>query len=445
MLQSLKRLEVSVTELLGMSDIRFQKVLYVQGLFLILLFFFTFIAIQFHIHSLFLISIWLTSMIGNLIFLKKFALPSKELTWNEIEKSLAQKDVDLQKQKEEYEQENFKYKLLLDSLQDPVCILNNEMLILYANHAFNQLFDCSDEKLPVPLIEISRNLDFQEFLEHAVEDDRPSTRTYFSFNPLHDPHKSYYDLKVFPVEQIQNYLCLLHDVTERKMADQMREDFVANFSHEVRTPLTILNGQMQNLKSTLQKESDFESRFADIFIKIENNSRRLINLFNDLLRLNSIESKKEIHKEEIDIEEMLTFLTSDLLLNYPDKKIQFEIDLEQTLFLVDYNLFEQVLINLIDNSLKYIEHSGVISITSYHEHDWDYLIIKDNGVGIPEDQVHRIFERFFRVDTSRSSEIKGTGLGLSIVKHILQKHEGKIKAQSQTNVGTTFTLAFPSH
>ena len=103
------------------------------------------------------------------------------------------------------------------------------------------------------------------------------------------------------------------------------------------------------------------------------------------------------------------------------------------------------MINLIDNSLKYIEHSGVITISSSHEEGWDHLIVADNGVGIPEDQVHRIFERFFRVDASRSSDIEGTGLGLSIVKHIMQKHEGKIKAQSIEGIGTSFTLSFPSN
>jgi two-component system phosphate regulon sensor histidine kinase PhoR len=142
---------------------------------------------------------------------------------------------------------------------------------------------------------------------------------------------------------------------------------------------------------------------------------------------------------------MLTFLTQDLLINYPDKKIEFDIYLEQKTFLVDYHLFEQVLLNLIDNSLKYSVHAGKILIRSFHEENCDHLVITDNGVGIPEDQVHRIFERFFRVDVSRSSEIEGTGLGLSIVKHIIQKHDGRIKAASSPEHGTSFTLSFPTN
>ena len=441
-----------------MIEIRYQKVLLVQGLFLVTIGIISFLLFKYNSDTFNYFIIWLGAIVLNLLFIKRYALPSRsllnkihataikeDLSWTEIEESIAKKDVDFALQKEEFQLENLKYKRLLDSLQDPVCILNKELLIIYANEAFTTLFSFTDKKLPVPLIEISRNLDFQEFLENAIEEELTTRRSYFTFNQLQDPHKTYFDLKVFPVDNINNYLCLLHDVTERKMADQVREDFVSNFSHEVRTPLTILNGQMQNLKAQLITEDNFESRFGQCFVKIENNSRRLINLFNDLLRLTSVETKKEINKELIDIEEMLTFLTQDLLINYPDKKIEFQINLDQKNFLVDYNLFEQVLINLIDNSLKYIENSGKIEIHSFHEDGWDFLIIKDSGIGIPEDQVHRIFERFFRVDSSRSSEIEGTGLGLSIVKHIIQKHEGKIRAQSKPNEGTSFILSFPEH
>lgn len=424
-----------------MNEIGHKKILFYQALFLIALALITFILFKKNSGAAQFLILWTAAIVLNLLFVKHYAL---DLSWIEIEESITRKDVAFNKQKEEFELENLKYKRLLDSLQDPVCILNKDLLIIYANQAFSALFDFTSEKLPFPLIEITRNLEFQEFIKNSISSKQTSRRSYFTFNQLQDPHKSFFDLKIFPVDNINTFLCLLHDVTERKMADQIREDFVSNFSHEVRTPLTILNGQMQNLKMILQKEENFESRFAQSFLKIDNNSRRLTNLFNDLLRLTSVETKKDITKESINIEEMLTFLTQDLLINYPDKKIHFDIKLDQKVFLVDYNLFEQVLLNLIDNSLKYIEHSGVITIRSYNEEGFDNLVITDNGVGIPEDQLHRIFERFFRVDSSRSSNIGGSGLGLSIVKHIIQKHEGRIKVQSKSLEGTSFILSFPS-
>ncbi len=439
-----------------MIEIRYKRVLFFQAIFLVAIATISYSQFLKDPDPVKLAIIWVTGIVLNLFFLKKYALPTnsllkrigatsigEDLSWAEIEENITKKDVAFDKQKEEFEMENLKYKLLLDSLEDPVCILNKELIIIYANQSFVNHFNFPEKELPVPLIEVSRNLDFQEFLENAVEVETTTRRSYFSFNSQ-DAHKSFFDLKVFPVDNINNYLCLLHNVTERKMADQMREDFVANFSHEVRTPLTILNGQMQNLKMSLQNDPAFDQKFAPCFQKIDNNSRRLINLFNDLLRLTAVETKREIMKEEIDIEEMLNFLSQDLTINYPEKKIQFDIELEQKIFWVDYNLFEQALINLIDNALKYGEPTGTITIRSYHEEGWDHLIISDNGVGIPEDQLHRIFERFFRVDSSRSSEIQGTGLGLSIVKHIVQKHEGRIKAQSREGNGTSFTLSFPS-
>lgn len=440
-----------------MIEIRYKRVLLVQTFFLIALSFFSYILARNSATPAKFLLLWILAIILNISFLKKYALPTRsllkkiksnttkvDLPWIEIEDTIAKKDKALSTQKEKYELENLKYKLLLDSLQDPVCIYNKDLLVIYANSAFCSHFNFPEDQLPTPLIEISRNLDFQKFLTDAISTPTSSRLNYFSFNQLQDPHKYYFDLKVFPVANIQSYLCLLHDVTERKMADLMREDFVSNFSHEVRTPLTILNGQMQNLKLTLINDPDYESKFSTYFEKIENNSRRLITLFNDLLRLSSVESKKEILKESIDIEEMLTFLTQDLLINYNDKKISIDILLGQKSFWVDYNLFEQILINLIDNAYKYIGQSGEVKIRSSHQDGWDHLIITDTGLGIPEEQIHRIFERFFRIDSSRSSQVDGTGLGLSIVKHIIQKHEGRIKVQSKTGEGTTFTLSFPS-
>lgn len=438
-----------------MTKIWYKRILFFQTIFLLIMAGTTYIFIRKNLSWNLFGAIWLSAILFNIFFIKRYALPSRsllgkirasgidsDLSWAEIEESIARKDFAMKKQREEFELENLKYKKLLDSLEDPVCIFTKDLFIVYSNKSFRDFFDFSGKTGAFPLIEITRNLEFQEFLKKSVG-RQTSRRSYFTFNQLQDPHKSFFDIKIFPVDN-DNHLCLLHDVTERKLADQMREDFVSNFSHEVRTPLTILNSQIQNLKANLAKEEDFKERFSGLFVKIENNTNRLINLFNDLLKLTSVESSKGIAKETVNIEEMLTFLAQDLLINYPEKSIKFDIILEQKTFNIDYNLFEQLLINLIDNSLKYIRQSGLITIRSYHESGWDHLVITDNGMGIPEDQIHRIFERFFRVDSSRSSEIEGTGLGLSIVKHIVLKHDGRIKAQSKQDQGTSFTISFPS-
>lgn len=399
---------------------------------------------------------WVLFIIFNLTFLKFFALPTKgllkklesttlpeDLSWSVIEDTLQKRDVYQQLIQSEYEIENLKYKILLDSLHDPVCIFGREQVILYSNQAFDVLFNIPDLTKRNSLLEVTRNHDFNDFIIKSIASNEMQKLKEFSFNPIQDSFKKYFEISVFPLKNIQNYLCIMHDVTERKQADQMREDFVANFSHEVRTPLTILNGQTQMLKNTLEKHSDFEKQFSSLFDKIENNSRRLLNLFNDMLTLSSVEKKKNLQKEEINIIPVLEGLVEELALNYPHKNIKFSYDLKANFFYVDYNLFEQVMINLIDNAYKYLSAIGNVSISTYKEGAFHVLEIADDGMGIPVDQQHRIFERFFRVDASRSSDIAGTGLGLAIVKHIIQKHDGKIKVSGQFTKGTTFTLYFP--
>ncbi len=450
----------------AMIEIRYKRVLFFQAFFLFVLgtFLYNFFKRSFDLHNvsstiwLSYLGIWFFFIFFNLLFIKFFALPTEslikkleptaptdDLSWSEIEESLLKRDVHHQIIQSEYEIENLKYKILLDSLHDPVCIFNKDQTILYSNQAFDLLFSLPDNSNKASLLEVTRNLYFQDFVKKAITSNLAEKLNEFSFNPIQDSLKKYFEIKVFPLKNIQNYLCIMHDVTERKQADLMREDFVSNFSHEVRTPLTILNGQMQTLKMDLEKNSHFNSEYKSVFEKIDKNSKRLINLFNDLLRLTSVEKKKDLVKEEVTVEPMIDGLFEELSQNYPHKTIKYTFDFRTKVFLVDYNLFEQVMINLIDNAYKYVGALGNIKVSTHTEGVTDILEITDDGMGIPEDQLHRIFERFFRVDSSRSSEIEGTGLGLSIVKHIIQKHDGKIKVSSVKGKGTTFTISLPGY
>lgn len=448
-----------------MIEIGYKKILFFQAFFLFSLgtFVYNFFKKSFALHDVsskfwtIYLLVWFGFIVLNLLFIKFFALPTKgllkkldsttppdDLSWSVIEESLSKRDVHHQIIQSEYEIENLKYKILLDALHDPVCIFGKDQIILYSNQAFHQLFSLSSDSTKSTLLEVTRNHYFQDFVKTAIQTNEIQKINEFSFNPVQDSLKNHFEIKVFPLKNISNYLCIMHDVTERKLADQMREDFVANFSHEVRTPLTILNGQMQTLKQILEKNKEYDNEFKSIFEKIDNNSRRLISLFADLLRLSSVEKKKDLFKEEVHIEPIIEGLAEEISVNYPQKSIKFNFQMKSTMFYVDYNLFEQVIINLIDNAYKYLGALGTVTIKTYNEGAFNILEISDDGMGIPVDQQHRIFERFFRVDASRSSEIAGTGLGLSIVKHIMQKHDGKIKVSSIPSKGTTFILQFPA-
>jgi two-component system phosphate regulon sensor histidine kinase PhoR len=324
---------------------------------------------------------------------------------------------------------------IFNSLQDAIFIFNQDLHVLECNSSFAKFFNTSELNFPVTFIEISRNLDFRIFLKAAIENKVVTKLHAFTFDTIQSPLTRYFDITCTPLEQTELYICIFHDITERKNTEQIKEDFISNFSHEIKTPLTVLHGHIQSLKN-----DDISKKIAPIIQKMEYNTSRMINLFNDLLLLSSIEKKSEIHKEVVEIEDHINFLAYDLLVSYPDAKVELKFAIKQKNFYVDLPLFEQVLLNLIDNSIKY--GSSQITISTFPENEFDVLTIEDNGQGIPDHQIHRIFERFYRVELSHSPASKGTGLGLAIVKHIIQKHEAKIQVSSQLHSGTKFVLHF---
>jgi two-component system phosphate regulon sensor histidine kinase PhoR len=388
----------------------------------------TFFVISYSISTFifFSFTIWLTI---------KFSKPNIE----EMEDRLFFQEKEFNLQNNNLAIENRLYKILFHSIEDPVFVFTSNLNIFFYNNRFAKLFGLKEDIHNIPLIEISRNLEFQNFIAKCILENRQLILPSFSFSNDQDPNRTYFDMKIIPIKFSSHFLCVLHEVTEKRLADQIREDFISNFSHEIRTPLTILNGQIQNLKILIPTTLELENAYK----KIENNSRRLTCLFDDMLSLTSIEKQKRLNLETFNIEPMIDIVAQDLALKYPNKKINFTFELNQNDFFGDYNLIEQTLINLIDNAIKYSPIHSTIQIMTAAENNYSILSIKDNGIGIPDDQKHRVYERFFRVDSSRSSDIAGTGLGLSIVKHIVQKHNGKLKMVSEVNVGTTITVLLP--
>ncbi len=331
---------------------------------------------------------------------------------------------------------------IFNSLQDAIFIFSKDLTVIKSNSALNKFFNTLDLTFPISFIEINRNLDFHNFLKLAITRREISKLKNFYFDTIQTPMTQFFDISCSPLENSEYYICIFHDITERKNTEQIKEDFISNFSHEIKTPLTVLHGHIQVLKNDISNIPEISHKINPIIQKMEYNSTRMINLFNDLLLLSSVEKKSEIHKEHVEIEDNIIFLAQDLLVSYPEKEVIYTFEIEQKEFFIDIPLFEQILLNLLDNALKYGPSKMNISIQTKVDHDFDCLIIKDNGTGIPPNQIHRIFERFYRGEVSHSSSSKGTGLGLAIVKHIIQKHNAKIQVSSSLGVGTTFTLQF---
>jgi two-component system phosphate regulon sensor histidine kinase PhoR len=230
-----------------------------------------------------------------------------------------------------------------------------------------------------------------------------------------------------------------------KRAEKMRIDFVANVSHELRTPLTSIKGYTETLIQDLEEGRKADPEFLRIILK---NSNRLLALINDLLDLSAIESgADELHPARLDLDEITHHALQGLQLGAENKKSVLRTEILTPHVQADPKRVEQVITNLVDNAIKYCPPGSTITI-QWSKDPVDkatVLRVLDNGPGIPEKYLERLFERFYRVDKGRSRDSGGTGLGLSIVKHIMQRHDGTVTVESTPGSGTTFICRFPGH
>jgi len=242
--------------------------------------------------------------------------------------------------------------------------------------------------------------------------------------------------------ELNGIVVVLHDITKIKRLENMRTEFVANVSHELKTPITAVKGFAETLLDGGLNDEEILISFLQIIYK---ESDRLHRLISDLLDLSKIEMHKNIlNYELVDITQLIQ-LTIKTLKPQADKKgVELIEVLEPISAEVDQDRMNQVLINLITNAITYTHSKGTITVELKNYNDEFFkIIIKDTGIGIPRKSIPRIFERFYRVDKARSRESGGTGLGLAIVKHIIESHKGYIHVESEVQKGTTFTITLP--
>jgi two-component system phosphate regulon sensor histidine kinase PhoR len=242
---------------------------------------------------------------------------------------------------------------------------------------------------------------------------------------------------------MKGVIAVFHDITRLKDLERVRQDFAANVSHELRTPLTTIKGYAETLlEGALKDEVAFQ--FVQV---IKRHADRLAQIVEDLLTLSKIESKGfPLKMETIPVYELIGDCIDFLKESAQKKMISLSRNevLPSLAVYGDRHFLEQVLINLLDNAVKYTSEDGKVEILVTEKENKEILfLIKDDGIGIPKEELHRIFERFYRVDKGRSKDLGGTGLGLSIVKHIIQAHHGRIWAESQPGKGSSFYFTLP--
>jgi two-component system phosphate regulon sensor histidine kinase PhoR len=259
-----------------------------------------------------------------------------------------------------------------------------------------------------------------------------------------------YEVSVRGIANSANTLVSFQDVTHMEQAGQMRRDFVANVSHELRTPLTALIGFIETLRGAASKDADARARFLEI---MDAEAGRMNRLVGDLLSLSRVESQERVRpRERVNLSELLTSVLDPLKPLGEENEVAFSVDLpaEPVIVIGDSDQLRQVFTNLAENAIKYGGSGGVLRVVlSVSERDPALRLpgarvqVIDKGPGIDPLHLPRLTERFYRADSHRSRMLGGTGLGLAIVKHIVNRHRGRLRVESELGQGATFTVILP--
>lgn len=331
--------------------------------------------------------------------------------------------------------------IITENMKEGFILINKEKNILSINTSGtkmigNDKFELKEHK---NILELTRNAELIDSIDDALNENRHIVYDV-------DNGRSHYRYYLSPVigesgKTAEGLLILIEDVTIQKNSENMRREFSANVSHELKTPLTTMIGFAELIKEGLVTDMDSIKKYCGM---INKEGLRLISLIEDIIRLSKIEEGVEINNSGVlNLNEVCQETCRLLHSKAEEYKIKIIQDVDDICMNANKNYMHELLYNLIDNSIKYNRKGGNVKVSIKRESHNIRITVKDTGVGISEENQDRIFERFYRVDKSRSKETGGTGLGLSIVKHITELYKGTIEIKSQENVGTEITVKFP--
>ncbi|MBI5213565.1 MAG: HAMP domain-containing protein [Nitrospirae bacterium] len=339
--------------------------------------------------------------------------------------------------------EKAKLEAVLSSMFEGIMLTNERGEILLLNPSVRKLFLIDSSPEGRKPLEVIRNNAIQEIVDRVLNENREVVTQEVNISI---PEQKTIMVNGAPIVKdgiIEGAVFVFHDITELKRLEDIRKDFVANVSHELRTPISSIKGYAETL---LDGKVDSEDNVKEFLGIIYQDSNRLANLIDDLLDLSKIESgKMKMEFEPLEILPIVNRCVNVLEKSAKDKSLPIKLDIPPDLpkVLGDHKRLSQVFLNLLDNAIKYTPEGGSITASIVSKEKVVQVDISDTGIGIPEKDLPRIFERFYRVDKARSRELGGTGLGLSIVKHIVQAHNGQVWVQSTLGQGSTFSFTIP--
>jgi two-component system phosphate regulon sensor histidine kinase PhoR len=341
----------------------------------------------------------------------------------------------LRKQKSELNQRQEELNTIIDNMYEGLVLLGNRGNIVGINNSALRILGATPECVGKNILAVNRNMDIQMSVSDAldgIESDKTA-----------EIGDAIYQITASPVEfdeKVRGAALMLIDVTEKEKSEQVRREFSANVSHELRTPLHSISGYAELMKNGMVRGEDIQP-FAE---KIYQEAQRMIRLVEDIINLSHLdEGARDMDWAEVDLSEIAGRTVESLQETAAAKNVTLSFSGNPVKICGIAHLMQEIVYNLCDNAIKYNRDGGSVEVMVKEKKEKVVLTVRDTGIGIPEDQQERIFERFYRVDKSHSKEVGGTGLGLSIVKHAAIVHGAKIDLKSKLGVGTSVKICFP--
>jgi len=362
------------------------------------------------------------------------------LSMNEMARGLDERIRFITRQRNELE-------AVLSSMVEAVIAVDPGAVVIRYNQAAGELFHIKQKShKPLRVRDITDNKSLQEFVDQALTSKDPISADIVLTGDQDMFLQAHGTLLHDAAGQGAGALIVLHDLTKIKKLENIRRDFVANVSHELKTPITSINGFIETLRDGAIDDPEHARKFLEI---ISNQADRLTAIIDDLLSLARIEQSsgnEAITLERCSVKDVLHAAINDCASKSAQRRIDIELRCPEPLdAMINPALLEQAVVNLIDNAIKYSPSPSKIIVGAELDQRASEVRISvgDSGCGIPKEHLPRIFERFYRVDKARSRKQGGTGLGLAIVKHIAAAHGGGVTVQSEVDKGSVFTIRLP--
>jgi len=360
----------------------------------------------------------------------------------ELAETLNQMAQGLEDKIKEIKAQNQKLAAIFNSMIEGIIVVDKSSNIISLNPTIERIFNVSQKEAQGKIfLESIRNNEISEVIKSVLTNCEPLSVEISLVLPV----RKIFEINATPIfdnDVVNGCLVVVHDISEIRRLERVRSDFVANVSHELKTPLTSIRGFAETLLEGALDDKENSRNFLKI---IQGHTERLNSLVDDLLSLSHLESKEmTLEKKNFNLKQQLEEVISRFKSQLKKKNIEIKNELPQGISVSAHkDRIGQVFTNLIDNAIKFNKEKGSVRVYAQETEREIKVFVEDSGMGIPEKDISRIFERFYRVDKARSRELGGTGLGLSIVKHIIELHGGTIGVESTEGLGSKFFFTLP--